>query len=413
MDRSLIILLFFTWSCQGTVSERSTPNVIIFYADDLGWMDVGYNGNEYYETPNIDRLATEGIIFNQAYANAPFCSPSRASLLTGLYTPKHEVYIPGKSERGPKEAQRLTPPENKHALDTSFFTMAEYFQIKGYKTGIIGKWHLGGKNHLPLYQGFDVNIGGTSSGKPKSYFSPYQDKTIKDGPPGEYLTDRLTEEAIGFIDSHREKPFFLYLSHYAPHTPLEAKKELVDTYQGKLTHSSFFNPVYAAMVESLDQSLGRLQDFLNETGLAKNTILIFYSDNGGYALATSNEPPRGSKGNLYEGGIRVPMIVKWPQVITGGRETDVVVSGVDLFPTFKELLEGATPVEALDGESLVSLWKSEPHDLHERPIFWYEPVYLDSYDSARYERDKITHLIELTSYGRIKQKRSVEALPGD
>ncbi|WP_422082097.1 sulfatase [Ulvibacterium sp.] len=409
---TFFFLVALSFSCKDAEFIQH-PNIIIIYADDLGFMDVGYNGNVHYDTPRIDNFSKQGMVFNNAYANAPFCSPSRASLITGLYTPAHQVYIPGSSERGPKEARKYVMPENKHYLDTSLVTIAEYLKSKNYITASIGKWHLGKGPTGPRAHGFDVNIAGNMIGKPASYFSPYYNPDITNGPSGEYLTDRLTIEAIDFINQNKDNPFFLYLSHFAPHTPIQAKKDLIGKYEKRFEGNQDLNPLYAAMVENLDFNVGMILDFLETSGLAENTLVIFSSDNGAYSLASSNLPLRGSKGNLYEGGIRVPLIIKWPSKIKPNTESDVPVAATDIFPTIVDILEQDENKSEKDGESITPLLFDAPRKFKERPLFWYEPVYLDSYNRKRYERDNILHLMRLTSYGEIEQKSEIESLPSD
>ena len=356
------------------------PNVVLIFIDDLGWRDVGFMGSRYYETPNIDRLAAAGLIFTAAYANGPNCSPTRASLMTGQYTPRHGIYTVGRSDRGAARHRRLVPIANRETLPLEAETVAEALRRAGYETASIGKWHLGPEEtHGPQRQGFDVNVGGNQRGAPRTYFSPYQNPQIADGPEGEYLTDRLTDEAIGFIDANRARPFFLYLTHYAVHVPLQAKADLAAKYRAKAVVDGQRNPVYAAMIESVDQSVGRIMDTLEKRGLARNTVVIFTSDNGGHGPTTSMEPLRGSKGTLYEGGIRVPMAVRWPAVVAPGRRTDTPVITSDFFPTLLELAGAVrAPGQLLDGESLVPLFRGE-RGLGGRPLFWHFPVYLESY----------------------------------
>lgn len=408
-------LLFIAWIVTTCFPKDQQPlrppNIVFIYADDLGWKDVAYNGNQFYETPAIDRLAREGMFFTNAYANAPFCSPSRASLMTGLYTPRHEVYIPGRIARGPASARKFLTPDNRQVLDTAFTTLAEVLKEMGYVNAHIGKWHLGAGKHGPLGQGFDVNVGGNRTGKPKSYFSPYKNPDIKETGKKEYLTDRLTTEAVKFIEDNKNTAFFLYLSHFAPHTPIEAKPEIIDKYSQKKRNTQQENPVYAAMIESLDHSVAAISKTLERLQLVENTIVIFYSDNGGYALYTSNKPLRGSKGTIYEGGIRVPLIVKWPGHIKAGSQSDVPVIGSDFFPTLLDMVDIESPPVSLDGESFWAVLKGERHNLHDRPVFWYAPVYLNSYDSTRYERDGLIDKITLNEMKRIRQDSAINSHP--
>jgi len=360
------------------------PNVVLIYVDDLGWKDVGVMGSEYYETPHIDRLAAEGIVFSGAYANAPNCAPSRASLLTGQYTPRHGVYTVGSPERGPAHLRRLVPVPNRTTLDTSIVTMAEVLRAAGYATAHIGKWHLGGLGRLPTDQGFDVNVGGDQRGHVVTHFYPYgragnQLPHLADtGREGEYLTDRLSDEALDFIEDHRDGPFFLYLSHYAVHTPLEAKDRLMEKYRQKPGAGDQNDPIYAAMVESVDESVGRIVGKLEELNISESTVVFFYSDNGGYGPATSMAPLRGSKGMLYEGGIRVPLVVRWLGGIAPGREEATPVIGTDLLPTILEIAGAEAPAQPLDGISLLRLLR-DADGLEPRALYWHFPAYLEAY----------------------------------
>lgn len=358
--------------------EPENPDIVFIYIDDLGWADVGFNGSTYYETPNIDRLASQGIIFSQAYANAPNCAPSRASLMTGQYTPRHKIYTVGTSSRGKEEDRRMVPVPNTENLPLHYTTLAEALGDAGYTTGHFGKWHLGDTTFHPEDQGFDVNVGGYRSGSPRGgYFPPYNNPKLIDGPDGEYLTDRLTDEAITFIDQNREGPFFLYLSHYAVHTPIQAQADLAAKYARKAPDGGQKNPAYAAMIESVDRSVGDVLGRIAELGLTDNTLVIFYSDNGGAVQATSNQPLRGYKGMLYEGGIRVPLAVKWPARIVSGRVDDTPVIGIDFYPTLLEVTSARPPVYSIDGVSLVPILTGSS-DLAVRDLYWHFPAYLEA-----------------------------------
>lgn len=359
--------------------DNKRPNIVLIFIDDMGWRDVGFMGSEYYETPNIDRLAGQGMVFTNAYSNAPNCAPSRACLLSGQYTPRHGIYTVGTSSRGKSKLRKLIPIENTTVLDSNIITIAEAIKPAGYISASIGKWHLGDDPEFgPIAQGFDVNVGGYSAGHPQNgYFVPYKNPELPDGPPGEYLTDRLTDEALNFIETNKGRPFFLYLPHYAVHTPLQAKKELVEKYKKKPGSNGQNNPKYAAMIESTDQGVGRIMDKLDESGLTENTIVFFFSDNGGVKGITSNQPLRGGKGMLYEGGIREPMTVRWPGVVKPGTTCDTPVIGIDLFPTILEVVGVPIPEnKLLDGKSIVPLLKGR-RDLDRRAIFWHFPAYLE------------------------------------
>lgn len=358
--------------------NRKLPNIIFIFVDDMGWRDVGFMGSEYYETPNIDKLASQGMIFTNAYSNAPNCAPSRACLLSGQYSPRHGVYTVDTSSRGNSKFRKLIPIENTTILDSNIVTIAEALKPAGYVSASIGKWHLGNDPQFgPIAQGFDINVGGYSAGHPQNgYFVPYKNPKLPDGPPGEYLTDRLTNEALNFIESSKERPFFLYLPHYAVHTPLQAKEDLIEKYKKKPGSNGQNNPKYAAMIENTDQGVGRIMDKLDELELTENTIVFFFSDNGGVKGITSNQPLRGGKGMLYEGGIREPMAVCWPGVVRPGTTCDTPVIGVDLFPTILEMSGVPIPEgKLLDGVSIVPLLKGTK-DLNREAIFWHFPAYL-------------------------------------
>lgn len=364
----------------GGGSSRRRPNIVFILIDDLGWRDAGCLGSIYYETPAIDKLAGQGMLFTNAYAAAPNCAPSRACLLSGQYSPRHGIYTVNSSERGQARFRKLIPTPNTTELESGIMTIAEVLKPAGYISASIGKWHLGDDPELgPVGQGFDINIGGGRAGHPGSHFSPYRIDVIDDGPDGEYLTDRLTAEAISFIEEYREKPFFLYLTHYAVHTPIEAKEELIRKYSEKEGSGGQSNPVYAAMIESVDRGVGRLLDKLDELDLTDNTIVFFFSDNGGYGPVTSMAPLRGSKGMLYEGGIREPLIVRWPGRILPGTRCDVPVTGVDFYPTIIEMARAGEPVDQImDGVSIVPLLRGEDR-LEREAIFWHFPAYLEAY----------------------------------
>jgi arylsulfatase A-like enzyme len=356
---------------------QNTPNFVFIFIDDMGWKDVGFMGSKYYETPNIDKLAGQGVVFTSAYANAPNCAPTRACLMSGQYTPRHGVYTVGNSERGKARLRKLIPIRNKRTLAPEVVTIAEALKSAGYVTASIGKWHLGrGTETGPEGQGFDVSIAGNRAGMTRRHFSPYRLANLSDGPEGEYLTDRLTDESLKFIEANRDKPFFLYLSHYAVHTPIQAKKPVIDKYRNKEPDGGQNNPTFAAMVESVDQSVGRVMKRLDELGLTDNTVVIFFSDNGGVFGITSMEPLRGGKGTLYEGGIREPMIVRWPGKTRAGSVCDVPVIGIDFYPTMLDIAGAPKPAgQVLDGESIVPLLKGDK-GLKRDAIFWHFPAYL-------------------------------------
>ncbi|CAG4994107.1 N-acetylgalactosamine-6-O-sulfatase [Dyadobacter sp. CECT 9275] len=373
--------------------DDKKPNILFILVDDWGWTDLGVAGSKYYETPNIDKLASEGLRFTQAYSVGPNCAPSRASLMTGKYTPRHGIFTVSNSDRGESSQRKLIPIENNTVLNPSFVTIAEELKNAGYNTGLIGKWQLGGKNKGAdaQAQGFDHVIGG-SPGTP-SYFYPYSkdgDKSphegIETGEEGEYLTDRLTDEAIRFIDSNKQKPFFLYLSYFAVHTPIQAKEPVVQKYKGKKGDQYHNNPTYAAMIESADEGIGRVLKSLETLHLAENTFVVFFSDNGGMGAVTAQPPLRGSKGMLYEGGVRVPLIIKWPGKTKAGSKTETPVIGIDFYPSLLEIANIQKPLNGeLDGQSFVPLLlgKTTPA----RDIFWHFPAYLEGYKGDKRHKD--------------------------
>ncbi|MDB6025391.1 MAG: atsA 1 [Verrucomicrobiales bacterium] len=377
-----LLLLIFLGSISPVVAADK-PNLIFILIDDMGWTDLGCYGSKYFQTPNIDQLASEGMKFTQAYAACPVCSPTRASILTGKYPARLHLtdWLPGKVD---KPDHKLARPTIRQQLPLEETTIAEVLKPAGYVSASIGKWHLGGKEFDPEKQGFDVNVAGNHNGSPASYFSPYHKGTrtipLSDGRPGEYLTDRLTDEALKFIETNKDKPFFVYLPFYAVHIPLQAKEELIEKYK-KINDPRGLqkNPVYAAMIESVDQNIGRLMQKLKELNLASNTVVFFTSDNGGVVVPeggitpTSNVPLRAGKGYLYEGGIREPLIVRWPGVIKEDTISTNVVSSVDYFPTICELA-GVRSTNKIDGVSLVPVLK-QTRSLPARELYWHYPHY--------------------------------------
>jgi arylsulfatase A-like enzyme len=361
-------------------AARRPPNVVLYLVDDLGYMDSTVYGSQYYETPNMERLAARGIVFTDAYAANPLCSPTRASILTGKYPARLGITTPSchlpPLPDAPLYPERAAPhrevlePHSRRFLPLEEYTLAEALRDAGYKTGFFGKWHLGRpEKYWPQTQGFDVNVGGGMWPGPPSYHSPYRISTLPDGPEGEYITDRLTDEALDYLEHNQHDPFFLCFWHYAVHAPFQDKEELRKVFLDKKDPRNKQNdPIMAAMIKSMDESLGSLLDKLDELGLADNTIIIFFSDNGGNEydrvgpeqwLPTNNDPLRSGKGSVYEGGVRVPMIVKWPGVVDSGTRTSAIVSSIDFFPTILDMT-GASPHQGqiLDGLSLAPLLKS-------------------------------------------------------
>ena len=369
----LILLVALTAFVSCGKEETALPNIVLIMADDLGWKDLGCMGSSYYDTPNLDRLASEGMAFMQAYAAAANCAPSRACLMTGRHTTAHGIYTVGSSERGDARTRRLVPVQNTSILRDEFFTLAEALKSSAYTTIHVGKWHLGKD---PCSQGMDHNTGGSTWGHPGSYFAPYIQPRI-DAPDGEYLTDRLTEEAIGYIRQHSGSPFFLNLCYYAVHTPLQAKSHLEDKYADKGASGCQHSTTYAGMVDNLDSCIGSLLTELDKLGLSENTLVVFTSDNGGIKMISCQEPLRAGKGSYYEGGIRVPLIFRWPGKIEPGKVSEVPVTHMDFFPTIMEITGTRAPAE-LDG---LSLWPllSGSGTLEERALYFHFPVYLEAY----------------------------------
>jgi len=371
----LIGLSILLSSCKKDDVQK--PNIVFILIDNMGCTDVGFMGAKYYETPNIDRLAKNGMIFTRAYANAANCAPTRACLLSGQYTPRHGVFTVANSDRGKPENRRLIPIENNETLPLDKITIAEALKPAGYTSAAIGKWHVG---NSPQLQGFDVGMERGDLGYPRGHF--------KDD--GEYLTDRLTDEAIKFITENKEKPFFLYLAHHAVHTPIQAKKEKTEKYEEKETEECHSKAEYAAMIESVDESVSKINQTLENLNLSENTILIFFSDNGGHGTYTCQKPLRGGKGMYYEGGIREPMFAYWPGKIKAGTTCNVPVISTDFYPTFLEIANAPKPENyILDGKSIVPLLKEEK-SFQRDALFWHFPGYLEAYNGLMEDARDIT-----------------------
>ena len=384
--RTALVLLAALWlGASSLPAADPPPNIVLIVIDDLGWTDLGCQGSTFYETPNIDRLANEGMRLTNAYANCPVCSPSRAALMTGKYPGRvgFTGHITAIRRHRFRPHGRILPPDDYTYLRHEEVTLAEAVKPAGYVTANIGKWHLGSKSHWPRTQGFDVNIAGYDDGAPPSYLFPYTNPAkasnpkllnLPGGEPGEYLTDRLTDEAIRFIREHRDRPFLLYFPHYAVHTPLEAPAALVRKYELKLKRDdSQINATYAAMIEKVDDSVGRVIAVLGELELAESTLIIVTSDNGGELRATRNRPLRLGKGHIYEGGIRVPLIFRWPGRVKPGSTSDVPTTGADLFTTLAAIIGNKARLpNGLDGQSLLPLLTGEG-EFAARDLFWYYP----------------------------------------
>lgn len=411
--RSLFLsLLWFSGKAQP--SQR--PNIIVILADDLGWADLQSYGSTFYETPHLDKLALSGIRFTHNYATSPVCSPTRASIMTGKYPTKTGVtdWIRGRQEDGkamPYEKLIAQPTAYQLALEEK--TISEYAFEQGYKTFFAGKWHLGEEEkYWPDYQGFETNIAGWSKGSPTGrindstggFFTPYKNPKLSDGPAGEYLTDRLTNECITFIEKNKQTPFFLFYSLYAVHNPMQAPAALIKKYELKQKQLGLQNkdrfakdeewmkaengwrrrlvqdhPVYAAMVENMDWNIGRIVEKLQQLNLDDNTLIIFTSDNGGLSTAegspTTNGPLRAGKGWLYEGGVRVPLIMYWKGRIVAGSIADLPVTTADFYPTIaKAINENYQQPKSIDGENIFKML-AKPQAYLNRNLIWHYPHY--------------------------------------
>lgn len=391
---------------------QTKPNILVILMDDMGWKDLCCTGSTFYETPRIDKLSREGMNFVNAYAACPVCSPSRASYMTGKYPARLGLtdWLDMEGTSHPLKGKLIDAPYIKHLPDGEY-TLANALRDGGYATWHVGKWHLGKRPYYPENLGFDVNIGGCFWGHPhEGYFSPYGIETLTEGPQGEYLTDRITDEAIKLIRSHKEsgddRPFFLNMCHYAVHMPKQAKPEDIRRFEkkekemgldketalveGELLHTEDkkgkrvvrrviqSDPVYAAMIWNLDQNVGKLMDALEECGEAERTLVIFTSDNGGLSTnegsPTCNLPALEGKGWTYEGGVRVPLLVRYPGHVHPGSRCDVPVTTPDFYPTFLELSGlPLNPGQHMDGQSLVPLLRGK--NVPERPLFWHYPHY--------------------------------------
>jgi arylsulfatase A-like enzyme len=368
-----------------TGCKKPQPNIILINIDDMGWRDVGFMGSEFYETPNIDQLASSGMVFTNAYASASNCAPSRACLMSGQWTPRHGIYTVGTSERGKSSDRKLIPIKNSTILPDQMITIAEVLQDAGYRTCHAGKWHLG---QDPRDQGFDLSIGGTHHGHPTSYYPPYGNVPL-DAPNGEYLTDLVMDRAIEFVKEAATGPFFLYYSPYAVHTPIHPVDSLFFKYAEKEPWMGQEHAGYASMIDNLDRNIGNLLAELEAEGISENTLIIFTSDNGGHFGITKQRPLRAGKGSYYEGGIREPFAIVWEGKIEGGQRSDIPVTNLDLYPTIleaaglKKFLRGKETLP-LDGISLLPhLTKNK--QIRERPLFWHFPIYLEAYVSEGYE----------------------------
>lgn len=395
----LVALIQSAFVVANASADEQRPNIVFFLVDDLGQRDLGCYGSTFYETPHIDKLASEGARFTSAYAACPVCSPTRASIMSGQWPQRTGItdYIGASAPSSWKRNTKLLPAPYRDRLSLDSPTLAKSLKAAGYATMFAGKWHLGPEGFFPENQGFDINHGGIERGGPyggKQYFSPYGNPRLADGPPGEHLPDRLASETCQFIEANRDKPFFAYFSFYSVHTPLQARADLLKKYEAKReklglkptwgkeefrdVRQTQEHAVYAAMVDAMDGAVGKVLAKLEELHLSENTIVIFTSDNGGLSTSegwpTSNLPLRGGKGWMYEGGIREPLIVRWPARLKTATTIDEPVISVDFFPTLLEAT-GTKPAanQRLDGVSLLPLLTGEK--LSERALFWDYPHY--------------------------------------
>jgi arylsulfatase A-like enzyme len=361
-------------------AEAKKPNIIFIMADDLGWQDVSYMGADFFETPNIDRLAGQGMRFTAAYSGGPNCAPTRACLMTGTYTPRHHIYTPGGKAKGNSKYMRLLVPvkgrEDKklekkaaaefpitNSLDPDFVCIPEVLGQAGYRTARFGKWHLGKDT-----QGFDLSSANGKGGPDGSFYGNVD------------VAEQLTDHAVKFIEENRNGPFFLYLSHWDVHTPHRARQDIVKKYQSKLNKLPVvrrrnFSPVYAAMIEAVDQSVRRVVAKVDELGLAEKTLIVFTSDNGGLPKVSQLDPLRGQKGSLFEAGVRVPACVRWTGTIKPKTSCDTPITSVDFLPTFTKLAGGELPItQPVDGTDISPLLLGK--EIAQRSIFWHYPLYL-------------------------------------
>lgn len=414
--RNLLLKTLFSYTLllllTASAATPSRPNIIFVLVDDMGWTDLGCYGSDYYETPNIDKLAQQGVRFTDAYAACTVCSPSRASIMTGQYPARLHITdwisghkFPDAKLRVPRWTKKLSP---------TIPNLAQTLKAQGYATASIGKWHLG--PDFPDKQGFDINIGGCEVGRPTTYFSPYNIQNLPNGPEGEFLTDREVAETIKFIKANRERPFFVYLAHYAVHTPLGAKEEVIQKYRDKRKQKRsprHNTPRYAALIESIDDGIGAIRSTLDTLDLNDNTVIIFTSDNGGLLKVTSNAPLRDGKGSVYEGGVRVPLIIHWPGVAQSGTICQTPVCGIDFFPTlldfFKLDHDSSSPI---DGVSLLPL-VSGKGELNRNTLYWHYPHY-HTEGATPYGaiRDGYYRLIEFYEDSRI-ELYNLETDPGE
>ena len=402
----IVLLVVMALGLPSVAAEQALPNIVVIMADDLGWKDLHCYGNEQLDTPALDRLAADGMRFTDAYAAAPVCSPTRAAMMTGLAPARITLtnHAPGHRPGFAPEGNAVGEAECIHHLPLSYQTIAERLGAAGYATAHIGKWHLShlgkedpsgktGQEYDPDHRGFDLNVGGNSAGGPQSYFAPYLNISLPGAKDGEYLPQRLADEAIAFVKQSKDKPFYLNYWPYSVHYPMQARRELIEKYEQR-KGPGLPNPIYAAMIEGLDQELGRLFDALDEAGLRENTLVIFKSDNGGEA--GDNRPLRGVKGYLYEGGIRVPLIIRWPSKTKPGTTSNEPVISMDIYATLLEVAGmSPKPDEPIDGVSLMPLLTGSGM-LNRDAIAFHYPNY------AYHKRNRLGSAIRSGNYKLIK-----------
>ncbi len=414
-----------------TTTTRPKPNIVVILADDLGWSDLGCYGADLHETPHLDRLATSGLRFTEAYAAAPVCTPTRAALMTGKHPARLHMTIWREATFERVDDQLLVPPAARADMPFGETTVAEALREAGYLTAHVGKWHLGDAGHFPEAHGFDLNIAGNHWGAPATHFFPYRVPENRErryvpglpwGRAGEYLADRLTDEAIKVMEQAGDRPFYLNLWNYGVHTPIEGKPADVEHFRGQLKPGEKHqNPTYAAMVKNLDDNVGRLVQFLEATGRAQNTLLVFSSDNGGYINVprqqtlpvTNNAPLRSGKGSLYEGGIRVPLLVRWPGHTPNQAVTHEPVVTTDLYST---LLAAAGAKRALDdqqrmdGTDLTRLLADPQARLDRTHLYWHYPHYYPTSTPCSAVRNRDWKLIEFYETGKVELYRLADDL---
>ena len=379
--RKLSILLFplligLINACEQSPAPQK--NVVFFLVDDLGWGDCSFNGAQYAQTPFIDSFSKQSMVFTNAYAAAPGCSPTRASIMTGQYPARLHLtgWIPKPGTQKESHFLNYRLPKQRNFLAGEAKTMAEYFKEAGYATAHLGKWHLGHEQeHLPTQQGFDSDTAYWRGAAPKRYFSPYKISTLSDGPEGEYMTGRITSEAVEYIKIHKDEPFFLNIWHYGVHAPLKAKEAKIQKYLDMgAPEKGKYNATFQAMKESIDESFANVVNSLKEAGIYENTIIVFFSDNGGVHVHADNGPLKGGKKMLYEGGIRVPMMVHYPPYTQSGKVVNDVFNSIDFLPTLMELSGHPLPsLEGVDGINFASLIKGESSSTGREAVFWHWP----------------------------------------